>query len=166
MATKKSRPRGGATAKRAKSTTRAAARKSKPTPKQKTGTRTANVTKAPKRSVKAAGENKEVAALKTRFQRERNALEKRLTEAMREIGLLRHHEIRAAHLERQLKEREDLILRLQGQLAEVDRRPVEPVYEREVQQSFALATPAQDLDEFEDDQPLGEDGSLAEEDEL
>jgi len=63
--------------------------------------------------------------------------------------VLRHHEMRAMQLERQVKERDDLIGRLQHQLEELQRRSVEPIYEREVQQSFALVTPAHDgVDEF------------------
>ena len=62
-------------------------------------------------------------------------------------------------LERQLKERDDLIGRLQQQLEELQRRPVEPIYEREVQQSFALVTSGgDDVDEFtgDDAQPVDE----------
>ena len=54
-----------------------------------------------------------------RFTRSRvGALEKQLTDTVREIGQLRHHEMRAAQLERQLKERDDLIVQLRGQLSE------------------------------------------------
>ncbi len=113
-----------------------------------------------------ARENAAVSALKARFQRERNGLEKNLTDAVREIGLLRHHELRVTQLERQLQERDETITRLQSRLAELERRPVEPVYEDEVQHSFALPASAPELDEFEDDNPLAEDSSLAEEDEI
>ncbi len=106
-------------------------------------------TKPPVAPKRAGADSKEVGALKARFQRERSALEKNLTEAVREIGVLRHHEMRAMQLERQLKERDDLIGRLQQQLDELQRRAMEPVYEREVQQSFTLVAPArEDLDEF------------------
>jgi hypothetical protein len=119
---------------------------------------------APKRAVaKPAVESAEVAALKAKLQRERSTLEKRLTEAMREIGLLRHHELRAMQLERQLAERDATIARLQSQLAEIERRPAEPVYVHEIQQTLTLSgsanvlethvleTEPADLDEFDDD---------------
>lgn len=160
---------------RAKSTIRprAAGRKAKPVapPKRPTKTRAAKSAKprrgekpaaAPKRA--AAAESKELVALKARFQRERSALEKNLTEAVREIGVLRHHEMRAMQLERQLKERDDLIGRLQQQLEELQRRPLEPTYEREVQQSFALIAPARDdVDEFQDDAELVDESELEDE---
>jgi hypothetical protein len=99
----------------------------------------------------------EVAALK-RAQREKSGLEKRLTEAAREIGLLRHHELRSMQLERQLAERDATIQRLQAQLADLERRPSEPVYVREIQQTLALGgapreadADVTDVDEFEDD---------------
>lgn len=178
MATKK-RSKGERAAGRAKTSAgaRAASRKAKPTkaaakaktvarpksavkPKSATPTRAAKSSKpakaaAAKPSRTVAADSKELVALKNRFQRERSALEKNLTEAVREIGLLRHHEMRAIQFERQLKERDDLIGRLQQQLEELQRRPVEPVYEREVQQSFSLVVPAQDeVDEFEDEAQL------------
>jgi hypothetical protein len=116
----------------------------------------------PSRAVSA--DNKELAALKSRFQRERSGLEKRLTEAVREIGMLRHHEMRAMQFERQLKERDDLIGRLQHQLEELQRRPAEPIYEREVQQSFSLVVPARDdVDEFEDEAQLVDESQLEDE---
>jgi hypothetical protein len=162
---------------RAKSTTRprAAGRNAKPVakPKRTTKTLAAKSAKpargdkpkqaaAPKRA--AAAESRELVALKARFQRERSALEKNLTEAVREIGILRHHEMRAMQLERQLKERDDLIGRLQQQLEELQRRPLEPIYEREVQQSFALVAPARDdLDEFQDDAQLVDESELEDE---
>ena len=109
MATKKSGKSGRATASRAKTTARS--RTTKPAPKKKTAARAAKPRKAvtkpgtAKRAIakptraatKAAVESAEVTALKARFQRERNTLEKHLTEAAREIGLLRHHELRAGH---------------------------------------------------------------------
>ena len=127
----------------------------------------AKSTRATAKPVRHAGaESPEIVALKARFQRERNGFEKRLTEAVREIGLLRHHDLRAMQLERQLAERDATIGRLQTQLSELERRPVEPVYEREVQQTLALGAPAhqldesaRDLDEFEDDR-LADDGEL------
>ena len=185
MATKKRSKGGRATARRAKTTVRPrATTKAKATPKKKVSARV--VTKAkpvakakpaavakrptparaasPKRPVakpvrKAGAESSEVAALKAKFQRERNGLEKRLTEAVREIGLLRHHELRAMQFERQVGERDATIGRLQMQLSELERRPAESVYVREVQQTLALVTPAPDLDDFEDDR-LADDADL------
>lgn len=110
-------------------------------------------------------DNREIVALKAKFQRERNGLQRNLTEAVREIGLLRHHELRATHLERQVAERDATIARLQTQLADLERRPAEPVYVHEVQQTLALsvaAAPSEDatdLDEFEDDR-LAEEADL------
>ena len=161
MATKKRSKGSRAAASRAKTTTRprAAGRKAKPVAPPKRGTATraaksgsakaprAGKAAAPKRA--AGAESKEFVALKARFQRERSALERNLTEAVREIGVLRHHEMRAMQLERQLKERDDLIGRLQQQLEEMQRRSIEPIYEREVQQSFTLVVPTrEDMDEF------------------
>jgi len=186
MATKKRSKGGRAAATRAKSTARprAAGRKTKatvqPTRAVKTraakASKPANVTKTakaakPKRTATAqpartaSAESKELLALKNRFQRERSALEKNLTEAVREIGVLRHHEMRVMQLERQLKERDELIGGLQRQLEELQRRPADPIYEREVQQSFALVSPAQDeVDEFEDEVQLVDETQLEDED--
>jgi hypothetical protein len=171
MATKKSAKAGRAKASRAKSTARA--RTTKPAPKKKAAARRAKpaktsstkralakptrpATKPTRPAAKPAAESAEVTTLKARFQRERNALEKRLTEAVREIGLLRHHELRAGHLENQLRDRDETIARLQRQLTEAQSRPEEPVYERELQQSFVLSTPASEIDELADD-PLADD---------
>lgn len=109
---------------------------------------------------KRAAESPEVTALKSRFQREKAALEKSLTEAVREIGLVRHHELRVTQLERQLQERDDAIAGLQQRLTDLERRPVEPSYEAEAQHSFALASPGAELDEFEDDNPLAEEDEI------
>lgn len=186
---KTKRSKGGrATASRAKTTARprATGGKAKATPKKKIAARpvkkakpaarakvaAAKPTRATAKPVRNAGaESPELVALKARFQRERNGFEKRLTEAVREIGLLRHHELRAMQLERQLAERDATIGRLQTQVSELERRPAEPVYEREVQQTLALGAPARqldgsarDLDEFEDDrledEGLEDDGEL------
>jgi len=181
MATTKRSKGGRATASRAKTTARprATGGKAKATPKKKIAARpvkkakpaarakaaTAKPTRATAKPVRNAGaESPELVALKARFQRERNGFEKRLTEAVREIGLLRHHELRAMQLERQLAERDATIGRLQTQVSQLERRPAEPVYEREVQQTLALGAPAhqldgsaRDLDEFEDDR-LEDDG--------
>lgn len=130
----------------------------------------------------AAG-SPEVVALKSKFQRERNGLEKRLTEAAREIGMLRHHELRAMHLERQLAERDATIARLQQQLGEAERRPAAEsvVYVHEVQQSLALGMPSRGasdgdavaaelaataLDEFEEPQLVDEGDFVADDDEV
>jgi hypothetical protein len=106
----------------------------------------------------SVADNAQVSALKAKFQRERNALEKRLSEAALEIGILRHHELRAMQLERQLGERDAVISRLQTQLGELERRPAETVYVHEVQQTLALGGSAHaleaaesDLDEFDDE---------------
>ncbi|MEO6029290.1 MAG: hypothetical protein ABIR79_20700 [Candidatus Binatia bacterium] len=126
---------------------------------------------APKQAAKKPAERPEIVALKAKASRERNALERRLTDAVREIGLLRHHEMRAIQFERQLGERDATIGRLQTQLTELERRPAEPIYVREIQQTLALVDPvnettveAADLDEFEDDR-LGEDADLASDEE-
>jgi hypothetical protein len=70
----------------------------------------------------------EIAKLKARFQRERSQLEKRLTETVREIGQLRHHEMRASQLERQLGERDATIGALRKEVetlqAQAARAPV------------------------------------------
>lgn len=197
MATTKGSKKGRATATRAKatargratsSTTKKTSAKSATSAKPKTAVKAKPAAKpvaktkaaAPKRPVApkrpatkpaaAVVENAEVTALKSKFQRERNGLEKRLTEAVREIGILRHHELRAMQLERQLAERDALIERLQGQLAEMQRRPVEPVYVQEVQQTLALGVAAREdeidageLDEFEEEQ-LVDDGDLISDD--
>ncbi|MCC6847439.1 MAG: hypothetical protein IT294_02970 [Deltaproteobacteria bacterium] len=141
------------------------------------------VTPAPKaRAAKApAAESQEVVALRSKFQRERSGLEKRLTEAVREIGMLRHHEIRATQLERRLAERDAAILQLQQRLAVGQRGAAEPVvYAHEVQQSFALVIPASEgggaqdaggerrtvaIDEF-GEQQLVDDADLVSDDDL
>lgn len=215
MATTKRSKGGRATPSRAKTTARAA-KSAKPTPKKKTVAKAKPGAKArlvgkPKPVAKAKSADKtnvvvkaksvsktkparggadgpEVVSLKAKFNRERNGLEKRLTEAVREIGLLRHHELRAMQLERQVAEREATIERLQAQLADLERRPAEPVYVHEVQQSLALGAPAHqhggmsavthadldgasadldhsavDLDEFEDER-LADDADLVSDD--
>jgi len=82
--------------------------------------------------------SRELATLKVRFQREKTTLEKRLTESVREIGQLRHHEARAAQLERQLKERDETIGQLRSQLSELRNRELAPPEDEEVQPSLAL----------------------------
>ena len=197
MATTKRNKGGRATASRAKTTART--KSAKPTPKKKTIAKAKSVAKAkpvgkakPAKASRAvakpAVESPELVSLKAKFSRERNGLEKRLTEAVREIGLLRHHELRAMQLERQVAERDATIERLRSQLADLERRPAEPVYVHEVQQSLALGAPphhpgaidvaahadldgasadldhsAVDLDEFEDDR-LADDADLVSDD--
>jgi len=148
---------------RAKSTTARATKSpanSPARPKTKTSAQTAAARKLsrPSTSPRPAAESAEVVALRAKFQRERNGFEKRLTEAVQEIGILRHHELRAMQLERQLAERDAVIARLQAELAEIERRPAEPVYVHEVQQTLALVGSARaieveepELDEFEDE---------------
>jgi hypothetical protein len=169
MATTKRSTKGRAKARRATTPARSrAAKKTAPAPKKKSAARAgtkasakvkpARPSAAKQAAKKPGGESSELVALRAKAQREKSGLEKRLTEAAREIGLLRHHELRAMQLERQLAEREATIQRLQTQLADLERRPSEPVYVREVQQSLALGSPARDadadvtdVDEFEDD---------------
>jgi hypothetical protein len=192
MATKKRSKGGRATASRAKSTARprtTTKAKTTPTPKKKAA-KAKTVAKAKpvatakrppartgaakpvagKAGPKAGAEHPALAALKSKFQRERSGLERRLTETVREIGVLRQHEMRAMHLERQLAERDATIGRLQTQLSELERRPVESTYV-EVQQTFVLGAPAHeieasatDVDEFEDDR-IAEDADLVNDDE-
>jgi hypothetical protein len=197
MATTKRSKRGRAVATRAKASARSAksAKVTKTSTKKLTKT---SAKKSPKGAARSAGKAKpigkavakptlggakravtksvadsaEVVAIKAKFQRERNGLQKNLTEAVREIGLLRHHELRVTQLERQLVERDAIIGRLQTQLAELQRRPAEPVYVHEVQQTLALviASPqdaeaeATALEEFEDDR-LPEEHDVVSDDE-
>jgi hypothetical protein len=160
--TARGRVRSGATVAKAKPVV-----KTKPVAKAKIASPVKRHGAAPKRpsSKPAVGTaNAELTALKNKFQRERSGLEKRLTEAVREIGLLRHHELRAMQFERQLGERDAIISRLQTQLAELERRPAEPVYVREVQQTLALGSVAQDVEEFEGEH-IPDDGDLVSDDE-
>ena len=109
----------------------------------------------------AASVTRELAALKTRFQREKSAFERRLTETVREIGQLRHHEARAMQLERQLKERDDTIAQLRTQLNDLRNRELAPAEDEEVQPSLALGPrAAHDLDEFDDDVAAEDDDEL------
>lgn len=182
MATTKRSKRGRAAATRARATAKPASSKSKKGSASRKATKLgakprkaspSSKSKAPTRATppksKAAKpgivESPEVRALKAKFQRERKQLEKNLTEAVREIGLLRHHELRVTQLERQLADRDTTIGRLQSQLADLERRPAEPVYVHEVQQSLALGGSAHhldtgpELDEF-GDEPLADDAEL------
>ena len=183
MATTKRSTKGRATASGAKSTARTrtvkkATTSKKPVAKAKAIAKPKAAAKAkpsraaaPKQAAKKPAERPEIVALKAKASRERHALERRLTDAVREIGMLRHHEMRAMQFERQLAERDATIGRLQTQLTELERRPAEPIYVREIQQTLALVDPinettveAADLDEFEDDR-IGEDADLASDEE-
>jgi len=115
-----------------------------------------------KSSAARAGGNAEVAKLKARFEREKSGLEKRLTETVREIGQLRHHEARVGQLERQLKERDETITKLRGQLSELRSRPTAAaVDDPELQPSLALGERApRDLDDFDDEIPIDDDDEL------
>ncbi len=120
--------------------------------------------KAPRRAAKKAsarpaakgaasggGAARELTALKARFQREKSALEKRLTDTVREIGQLRHHETRAAQLERQLKERDETIGQLRTQLSELRNRPLASREDDDAQPSLALGSRGHGLDDYDDD---------------
>ncbi len=113
---------------------------------------------APKRPASGGAE---VAKLKARFEREKSGLEKRLTESVREIGQLRHHEARVGQLERQLKERDETISKLRAELSELRSRPPLPADDPEVQPSLALGERApRDLDDFDDEMPIDDDDEL------
>ena len=93
------------------------------------------------------------------LQREKRALEKRLTEAVREIGQLRHHEARVAQLERQLKERDDALAQLRSQLNERRAREYGVPDDDDVQPSLALGS--RTPHDFDDDvAPDEEDDEL------
>ena len=113
------------------------------------------------RPAAAGAASRELTALKARFQREKAALEKRLTESVREIGQLRHHEARATQLERQLKERDETIGQLRSQLSELRNRELAPPEDEEVQPSLALGErEPHDLDFDEEVDPEDEDNEL------
>jgi predicted RNase H-like nuclease (RuvC/YqgF family) len=117
--------------------------------------------RAAPRPAAASAASRELAALKVRFQREKTALEKRLTESVREIGQLRHHEARAVQLERQLKERDETIGQLRSQLSELRNRDLAPPEDEEVQPSLALGErEPHDLDFDEEVDPEDEDDEL------
>ena len=102
-----------------------------------------------------------LAALKSRFEKEKTALEKRLTDSVREIGQLRHHEARVAQLERQLKERDETIGQLRAQVSELRNRDLEPPDDEEIQPSLALGSrSSRDLDDLEDDLGPDDDDEL------
>jgi hypothetical protein len=181
MATTKRSTKGRAKTRGAASTARSrAVKKSAPAPKKsaaRAGAKKSSVAKAKPAAAKQvaakkpAAESVELVKLKAKAQREKSSLEKRLTEAAREIGLLRHHELRAMQLERQLAERDATIQRLQSQLAELESRPNEPVYVREIQQTLALGGATReadvevtDVDEFEDDRLANDPDFIGDED--
>jgi len=123
----------------------------------------ADAARTKKRAAAPAGgaASRELAALKTRLEREKSGFEKRLTDTVREIAQLRHHEARAAQLERQRKERDELIAQLRTQLNDLRNREIVAPDDDEVQPSLALesrATP--DLDEFDEDAGPEEDDEL------
>jgi len=102
---------------------------------------------------RAAAASPELATLK----REKITLEKRLTDTVHEIAQLRHHEARATHLERQLKERDETIAQLRTQLGTLRDRELDD----EAQPSLALGSrSADDLDEFGDDETQDDDDEL------
>ena len=86
--------------------------------------------------------------LKAQFARERGALERRLTETVREIGLLRHHEMRAMQFERQLAERDATIADLRRELEVQQRTPSPPPPDTQTGLNFGGGTLGiDDLDE-------------------
>lgn len=100
------------------------------------------------------------AALKARFAQEKSELERRLSDTVREITQLRHHEARVTQLERQLKERDELIGQLRTQLNDLRNREIAAPEDDEVQPSLALGSRSHDLDEFDDDVGSEEDDEL------
>lgn len=160
----KERKAGGARSTR-RATPRAARSRQKAAPR-----RAARATKgsaATARTKKRAGApagsaaSREVAALKAKLEREKISFEKRLTDTVREIGQLRHHEARAAQLERQLKERDELIAQLRTQLNDLRNREIVAPGDDEIQPSLALGSRAsRDLDEFDEDVGPEEDDEL------
>ena len=109
----------------------------------------------------AAASSAALAALKSRFEKEKSALEKRLTDSVREIGQLRHHEARVAQLERQLKERDETIGQLRAQVSELRNRDLEPPDDEEIQPSLALGSrSSRDIDDLEDDLGPEDDDEL------
>jgi len=117
----------------------------KPTAKAKRGRATAvRKTVSPARagrgkSVVPAAAEREIARLKARLQRGKTTLEKRLTEAVREIGQLRYHEARTAQLERQLQERDQIISQLRAEVGALRSRSQERAHESdEAQRSLSF----------------------------
>ncbi len=107
-----------------------------------------------------AAASREVAALKARLEREKTNFERRLTDTVREIAQLRHHEARATQLERQLKERDDLIAQLRTQLNDLRNREIVTPDDEEIQPSLALGSRGHDFDEFDEDVAPEEDDEI------
>jgi len=147
MPSKKSRKTAAAAKSRKPAARRAPARvasRKKPAPR-------AAKSPAAAKPAAASAASREVVALKAKLEREKTGFEKRLTETMREIATLRHHEARAAQLERQLKERDELIIQLRTQLNDLRNREVVTPDDEELQPSLALGSRGSDYDEFDDD---------------
>jgi hypothetical protein len=104
---------------------RASARKGASAKSGKAGKHSAAAKTAGKAGAKAArgGGAAALAQQKARFDRERTDLQKRLTDMVREIGELRHHELRATQLARQVAERDQTIANLRRELSEFRSRP-------------------------------------------
>ncbi|HEY2389008.1 MAG TPA: hypothetical protein VGK30_18790 [Candidatus Binatia bacterium] len=136
---------------------RAAASRKKAAPRSAAKSRAA-APRAPGPAAASAA-SREVVALKAKLEREKSGSEKRLTEMMREIATLRHHEARVAQLERQLKERDELIVQLRSQLNDLRNREV-VTPDDELQPSLALGSRGHDFDEFDDDVGPEEDDDL------
>ena len=147
MPSKKSRKTAAAAKSRKPAARRAPARvasRKKPAPR-------AAKSPAAAKPAAASAASREVVALRAKLEREKTGFEKRLTETMREIATLRHHEARAAQLERQLKERDELIIQLRTQLNDLRNREVVTPDDEELQPSLALGSRGSDYDEFDDD---------------
>jgi len=87
--------------------------------------------------------DREIALLKTRLQRQKITLERRLTEAVREIGQLRYHEARTEQLERQLQERDQIIEQLRSEVGTLRARSHERAHEPdEAQRSLSFGSRA------------------------
>jgi predicted RNase H-like nuclease (RuvC/YqgF family) len=144
------RSRPAATARRSKRSAPATRKKTAPRARAK------GASNAGAKRPAAGAASRELVTLK----REKSALEKRLTDTVREIGQLRHHEARAAQLERQLKERDETIAQLRTQLGNLRSRELAPE-EDEAQPSLALGSRSvDDLDEFADDEVQDDDDEL------
>lgn len=148
----------------------APAKKAKPRVKAKPAKAAKTKRPAPKASLKAkvvaaakgAGASVDAAltALKARFDRERGSLERRLTETVREIGQLRHHELRVGQLERQLAERDETIRKLRAELDGVRDRTAAPRLTEEQPSLVFGSEVARDLDSFDDDGGLDDEDDL------
>ncbi len=118
-------------------------------------TRAKGASSSGRKATAAGATSRELATLK----REKSALEKRLTDTVREIGQLRHHETRAAQLERQLKERDETIAQLRAQVGSLRNRGL--AENDEAQPSLALGSRSvDDIDEFGDEEVQDDDDEL------